>query len=271
VLVQLGEHPEQEGRVQARAGQQLVGGEDVDDALLLARTTARRGGGLHEVGDVEHRFAEEPVAALGVDLHQAALDRADARRADVAVAGLVLRRVVGDVLQHRAQVLEVEQQQAVVVGDLEDELEDAFLRLVEVEHAREQQRPHVAHRRADGMAGRRLVVGEHVPQRRRAGRRRRRLDAALLQDRRHLRTDAARLGDAGQVALDVGHEHRNALAAEVLGERLQGHRLAGAGGAGDEAVPVRHARQEEALGAVAAGEKDRFGHDIVRAGRRRAV
>jgi hypothetical protein len=86
-------------------------------------TAARRGGGLHEVGDVEHRLAEELVAALRVDLHQAALDRADARRADVAVAGLVLRRVVGDVLQHRAQVLEVEQEQAVVVGDLEDELE----------------------------------------------------------------------------------------------------------------------------------------------------
>ena len=45
----------------------------------------------------------------------------------------------------------------------------------------------------------------------------------------------------------------------------------GIGGAGDEAVPVRHRRQEEAFGAVAAGEKDRFGHDIVRAGRRRAV
>ena len=34
LLVQLGEHPEQEGRVQARAGHQLVGGEDVDHALL---------------------------------------------------------------------------------------------------------------------------------------------------------------------------------------------------------------------------------------------
>jgi hypothetical protein len=114
--------------------------------------------------------------------------------------------------------------------------------------------------RAHRMAGRRLVVGEHVPQRRRARRRRRRLDAALLQDRRHLRIDAARLGDAGQVALDVGHEDRNALAAEVLGERLQRHRLAGAGRTGDEAVAVGHRRQKEALGVAAAGEKDRFGH-----------
>ena len=40
---------------------------------------------------------------------------------DVAVLGRELLGVVADVLQHRAQVLQVEQQQAVVVGDLEDE------------------------------------------------------------------------------------------------------------------------------------------------------
>ena len=43
-----------------------------------------------------------------------------------------LAGVVADVLQHRAQVLEVEQQQAVVVGDLEDDVEHAFLRVVEL-------------------------------------------------------------------------------------------------------------------------------------------
>jgi len=89
---------------------------------------------------------------MRADRHQAALDRADARRADVAVLGLELRRVVADVLQHRAQVLQVEQQQAVVVGDLEDELQHPLLDLVEVEHARHQERPQVADRRPDRMA-----------------------------------------------------------------------------------------------------------------------
>jgi hypothetical protein len=96
--------------------------------------------GLQEVGDVQHRLAEEAVAALRFDLHQAALDRADAGRADVAVFGRELARVLADVLQHRAQVLQVEQQEAVVVGDLEDELQHALLDLVEREHAGEQQR-----------------------------------------------------------------------------------------------------------------------------------
>ena len=49
----------------------------------------------------------------------------------------------------------------------------------------------------------------------------------------------ADLGDAGKVALDVGGEHRNAGARKALGQHLQRHGLAGAGGAGDEAMPVR--------------------------------
>jgi hypothetical protein len=91
VLEQLGQQPQQEGRVQPRRVHQLVGGEHVDDTPAVD--------GLQEVGDVEHRLAEEPVAALLLDLQQPALDRADAGRADVAVGRLVLARVLGDVLK----------------------------------------------------------------------------------------------------------------------------------------------------------------------------
>ena len=75
--------------------------------------------------------------------------------------GLELRRVVADELQQRAQVLEVEQQQLVVVGDLERERQDAFLRLVQVEEPRQQQRTHVGDRRADRMA----LLAPDVPER----------------------------------------------------------------------------------------------------------
>ena len=168
--------------------------------------------------------------------------------------------VVAHVLQHRAQVLQVEQQQAVVVGDLEDHVQHAGLRLVQRQHARQQQRAHVG----DGGAHRValvLVVAEHVPQRARAGHGLGRLDAALLQHRRHLGGDAAGLADAGQVALDVGHEHRHAEAAEVLGQRLQRDRLAGAGGAGDQAVAVGQRRQQVAFDVAVAGDEDRVGHE----------
>ena len=42
----------------------------------------------------------------------------------------------------------------------------------------------------------------------------------------------------GQVALDVGHQHRHAGRRQLLGDHLQRLRLAGARGAGDQAVPV---------------------------------
>ncbi|EXI73838.1 MAG: hypothetical protein AW10_04237 [Candidatus Accumulibacter appositus] len=73
----LGQQPEQESRVQPRRSHQLVGGEDIDHSPTVV--------GLHQVGDVEHRFAEEDVAALVAKVQQAALDGADRRRRDIAV------------------------------------------------------------------------------------------------------------------------------------------------------------------------------------------
>jgi hypothetical protein len=81
--------------------------------------------------DVEHRFAKKLATALAFNLHQAALDSADTGGADIAVLGGELAGVNADVLQHGAQVWQVEQQQAVVVGDLEDQIDDAGLGLVE--------------------------------------------------------------------------------------------------------------------------------------------
>jgi hypothetical protein len=52
--------------------------------------------------------------------------------------------------QQRPQILEVEQQQALVVGDLEGDVEHALLGVVEVEEARQQQRPHLGDGGADG-------------------------------------------------------------------------------------------------------------------------
>jgi YebC/PmpR family DNA-binding regulatory protein len=63
--------------------------------------------------------------------------------------------------------------------------------------------------------------------------------------------------DAGQVALHVGHEHRHAELAEVLGQGLQRDGLAGAGGAGDQAVAVGQGGQQLAAGCRRAGRKGR--------------
>ena len=50
--------------------------------------------------------------------------------------------------------------------------------------------------------------------------------------------------DAGQIALDVGGEHRNARAREAFGQHLQRHGLAGAGRAGHKAVAIAEVQRQ---------------------------
>ena len=69
--------------------------------------------------DVERRLAEEMVAALAAQLEQRALDRADRLLGDIAVGGGQLVGALGAIGQHRLQIVEVEQQQPVLVGDVE--------------------------------------------------------------------------------------------------------------------------------------------------------
>ena len=102
VLEELREQPEQEGRIELRRAHQLLGGEDADDALSALHA--------HEIGELEHRLAEELRRALCFERQEPALDDADRGGRDVAVLCLELRRVVADVLEHRAQVLEIEEQ-----------------------------------------------------------------------------------------------------------------------------------------------------------------
>jgi hypothetical protein len=80
LLEQLGEQPEQEGRVEPRIGHQLIGGQHVDDAAPVAV-------GPHQVVDIERRLAKEQLALLVLQHQQlhAGLRRPTGRRGDVAV------------------------------------------------------------------------------------------------------------------------------------------------------------------------------------------
>jgi hypothetical protein len=48
--------------------------------------------------------------------------------------------IAGEILEHGAQIGEIEQQQALVIAILEHEREHARLRVVQAEHLREEQR-----------------------------------------------------------------------------------------------------------------------------------
>src|SRR5215211_2514120 len=75
------------------------------------------------------------------------------------------------------------------------------------------------------------------------------------------------LADARQVAFDVGHEDRHAVGGKTLGDRLQGHGLAGPGGAGDQAVSVGVFQEEKLVGVAHTYEDRRIVAHAVSIGR----
>ena len=233
LLIELGHHPQQEGRVHQRARDQALAGEDVDVAAAL-------GVGAHPVVDVERGLAEELVAALVLEGEQRALDRADAGGGDVAVLGGELGAVVADVLEHRAQILEVEQQQAVIVRHAEDDVQHAGLDLGQAEETAEQRRAHFGDRDAHGVS----LLAEDVPEAGGIGLEGEVLDAEAADTLPEVLARVAGQTHAGQIALDVAEEDRNAHVGEGLGHHLHRDGLAGAGGAGDDAVTVCHLRKK---------------------------
>ena len=82
---------------------------------------------------------------------------------------LGLALVAGEVLDDRAQVLQVEQRQPGLVGEVEDQPERGLLHVVEAEHLGEQRRAERRHRRAQRHAGALPAEGEQLD--REAGRR----------------------------------------------------------------------------------------------------
>ena len=232
-FVELGEHPQHEGGVEQGRQEELGAVQDVDE------TAAALVGG-EPVFDIQGRLAEEHVAAGLLQLEQSALDSAYAGAADVAVGELVFFGVVAHVLQHQPQVLQVQQQQALVVSHLEDHGEHAGLDFGQAQQTAQQLRTHLrdggAHRVAlfavdvVKAGGEGLVIE--------AGGAQTEFDDALA----HVGAVLSGQAHAGDVALDVGQEHGYAHAGKAFGQHLQGNGLAGAGGAGDKAVAVGHLR-----------------------------
>ena len=201
VLEELRQEPQQKARIEARLQDELVGGEDVDDAAA-ARV------GAHQVVQIERRLAEQRFPALALEPEERALDGGDRLRADQPVLRRDLLAVVGDEAEQRAQVVEVEQQEPAVVGELEGDFEHAFLRVVDLEHAGQEARANLADRRADRMAGLAVQVPEHDGARFVGVA----LDADLGDALLDFVVAGPRHRQARDVALHVGHEHRNAQA-----------------------------------------------------------
>ena len=230
LLEKLGQQPQQERRVKPRRLHQLVGGEDVDPPCPGVIQP-------HQIGEVQRRFAEHRRRPLVFQNQKPPLDRPDRGRRHKAIArrnGIV---VLGDEGQECLQVLQIEQRQLFLVRQPESDVQHALLRLGQLHQARQQERPHLGHGRTHRVA----LFAKEIPERDR--------ERPVLQvqpDSRRpfhergmqLVIGRACLCQTRNVALDVGQEHRHARRRKAFGQNLQRHRLACAGGPGDQPVTV---------------------------------
>ena len=236
LLKELRHHPQQEGGVGLGALDQALGGEDVDVAAAVEP-------GAHPVVDIQLRLSKEALAALFLEGQERALDGADAGGGDVAVHGGKLRPVLAHELQHGPQILQVQQQQTVLVRHTEDDVENAGLDLGQVQETTQKRRPHLGHGDAHGNA----LLAEDIPEAGGIGLILPVLNAEALNAALHILAVHTGTAHAAEIALHVRQEHGDAHIGEGLRHHLQGDGLAGAGGAGDEAVAVGHGGKQEQI------------------------
>ena len=228
---QFGQQPQQEGGIELGTAHQLFCRQHVHHAAPLLVD-------MQEIVDLQRRFAEEVVRALRFEAEELPLDRAHRLLRDVAVFAREFLRIVVGPSQHRAQILEIQQQQPVLIGVAKHDLQHAFLRLVQVQQAGEQQGPHFGHRGADRVP----VLAVQVPEHHRV------IGIGIVLHAQFprppfqlvsvLELGRSGHGDAGEVSLHIGHEDRHAGGGKAFRHALQGHCLAGAGGACDQTVAV---------------------------------
>ena len=192
--------------------------------------------GLHPVIDVECGFSEEHISTGILQLQQGALDRANRLGCDLAVSERILLRMLANVVDHSTQIFKIQKKQAVVVRNMENYIEDAFLHFRQSEYARKQHRTHFRNGRPNGNA----VFAIHIPEAGRAS-----VEFVIVDSERRkalhkLLGSFARYRNARNITLDVGKKHRDSGIAHGCRERFQRDGLAGTGGAGDETMPVGH-------------------------------
>ena len=105
------------------------------------------------------------------------MNRADRSAADIAVLVLERFSVIPDVLGNGPQIFEIKQQQPLVIGDAEDNIQYPGLDIVKVKQTGEQQRAEVG----DGGADRVAFLTEDIPYHHRVAMRRPVRDANILQ------------------------------------------------------------------------------------------
>ena len=250
LLEQLGQQPKQKRRIQSGRGlRQTTGIENVDQPLAGEIAT-------HQVMNIQRRLAKESIRALLLQHQEPPLDGAHRRAGNEPVFVGQLGRMFAHPVQHRAEILQVQQQQAMIVRDAEHRVEHAALGVIQLQQAGQKQRPHVGNRGAHWVP----VLAEHVPERHRAAPLLEIPESRLANAPRHLVRCLAGNADAGQIALHVRQKDRHANAGESFRQHLQAHGLARARRSRDQPVPVGHGRVHMQARTARAANANRLCH-----------
>ena len=132
---QISQHPHQERGEHHRPSRLLPDFEESDDPASL-RVDAKK------IGRVHFGFTEECVAALSLEVDQRPQDHTGGRRRHPTDRfQLLLALITGEVRDHRTQILQIQQRQALLIRPMEDQTEGGFLGRVKTQHLRQQDRP----------------------------------------------------------------------------------------------------------------------------------
>ena len=128
LLEQFGKQPQEEGGIEAWTAHQFIRRKYIDvSAPVLV--------GADEILEHKRGLAEELVAALILQHQQLALDGPDRSLGHIAVMDCELGSMFRDVAQHGPQVLEIEHEKPLLVGDPKANVQHAFLNFIQIHQA----------------------------------------------------------------------------------------------------------------------------------------
>ena len=216
--------------------EEFIGGKNVDKTPVVLIQ-------LQPAKHAELLRAEKAGAALILQHGHSPLNRADGSSGDIAVMKGELPGVLPHEDEHLLQILQGIQRIAILRTVAEKNAQHAGLRLVQREHPGEQLGAHGLHGGLNGLP----VFPVHIPER--GGKRM--IFKGFRVDPAGAQAPVQRLGThpgadhAGKIALDIAQKNRDAQVGKALRQNLERDSLAGARGAGDEAVPVGHGGQKK--------------------------
>ncbi|MDT4849490.1 hypothetical protein FQZ97_836140 [compost metagenome] len=153
LLEQLGQQPQQEGRVDLRRlVHQAAGVEQMNAPTTVAI-------GLEDVLQLQRRLAEQGLGALLLETRQAPQQGLGRRIGEQRTVLAEHRRIALEVGQQGFQVFQIEQQQAFAIRHLERRIESSLLAVAQLQQRPEQQRAHLA----EGGAQRMTALAVDIP------------------------------------------------------------------------------------------------------------